>query len=125
MVLLEPPAALRTAYRRAAGGFRDCQAAAFSPGGKRLAAVVVATDYTWELRLWDPATGELRRTLLKIPTGQVWKSNPAPMVQSRHVRIAFRSGRPARGVEPWVALEDGRPDPADESAHGPTGHGGP
>ncbi len=49
-----------------AGGFQDCQAAAFSPDGKWFAAVTMV-DGAGVFRLWDAATGTLRRTLLKIP----------------------------------------------------------
>jgi DNA-binding beta-propeller fold protein YncE len=95
-----------------AGGVRDCQAAAFSPDGKRLAPVTVADDGQWELRLWDPATGAVRRTLLKIPAGQVWKNDPAAMVQSRHARIVFSPDgrRVALSVGwLWKAADPARP----------------
>ncbi len=96
-----------------AGGFRDCQAAAFSPDGKRLAAVTADTAGAWEFRLWDPASGALQRTLLrKIPNGQIWMSDPAPMVNGQHFRIVFSpDGRRVALSLGWLwkAVDPARP----------------
>jgi WD40 repeat protein len=72
-----------------AGGFPNCDSVALSPDGKWVAAVT-AKDGAGEFRLWDTATGAVRRKLLAIPfNGQTWRSDPVPMVYSRHARIAF------------------------------------
>ena len=73
-----------------AGGFQNCDAAALSPDGKWFAAVTVVDGHA-EFRLWDAATGAVRRTLLKIPAGngQMWKDDPVPLVYSRHYRTVF------------------------------------
>jgi WD40 repeat protein len=103
-----------------AGGFRDCQAAALSPDGKRLAAVTLANDGTWELRLWDAATGKLLRTFLKMPVGQMWTNDPVPMVYRQHVRIAFSAdGRRVALSKGWFWKDvdpTRKPDPLQRSS---------
>jgi serine/threonine protein kinase/WD40 repeat protein len=98
-----------------AGGLPDCLGEALSPDGKRFAAFTRA-DGGGEFRLWDAATGALRRTLLMVPdNGLVWKSAPVPMVYSRHVRVVFSPDgrRVALGLAwLWKAVDPARP--ADE-----------
>jgi serine/threonine protein kinase/WD40 repeat protein len=48
------------------GGFHEIVAPTFSPDGKLIAGIVRVED-RGEVRLWDAATGEARRTLLTVP----------------------------------------------------------
>ena len=64
-----------------AGGFQSFQNVTFSPDGKLFAAVTRMGD-RGEVRLWDTATGAVRRTLLTIP-------DYGDILQLLPVRMAF------------------------------------